>query len=832
MATTFRFGGADDAKAPVGILQRSLSAPAQEDPNTFLAAVMAAGGNMARSTSVSEYGKSGSNSSVSTPSSVQAPMNGKQAMGSGIHIPSEVDTSLNEDLFFPSVAAAAAVTLSPSFGPANDTNSDMFYPSYRQQSSGNTWGKQKGEMPALGLPKSVESSSQHSQSPRSGEYSLRLAQSQGSQGNGGNVSQSDGGEMYQLRAAMSSMSMGSASTGSGSRGSNLQEQHQPQHQQQHLSMNGMYDPSQQMMQSQMYYQDSYGAMYPAEQYIPAAYNRYAGEMYPPDGMGVQGGRGGTQMMDQRYAFNYAPNSYMPMQDYVPQNNPRGMSSGSAPYVPRGANPYAGAGKQLNNPSMGGRRSQTQQQWANTQQPQYDDGYFQTGGNGHVRNNNHQQHSQQQGGGSQRGSILEDVRNAMRANNSTQRHRVVMNNHQGGGMGGGSYPRTPTGSSGNMYMQQQSGAPMIQPMPAHHMGGGGGGGSAMHYTLADVRGHAVEFAQDQFGSRWLQQQLSSASVSQDDKQALFLELLPAARELAGDTFGNYCVQILLNPQVGTPLQQLQLCQKAFEGNMLALSRNTYACRCIQSLIKLFQLGDAVIPIDLQDRMLHELEKDILGLVTDSNANHVAQQIIERVRPISRITFVLDAFKGRYLLLAKDPYGCRVCQRVLEYATPEYVEPALEELLVDIDDLITDSMGNYVVQHIITASGDRYVSQRAKLVDALKRKLLMYATHKFASNVVEKVLEFGDAPTRRDIIQLMLDGQASVAPGGPTVPMLQVMMSDLFANYVCQRSLAVAERDQLIRLVAIVRANAHDLRRMTYGKHILSACEKAAAAAGIP
>jgi len=357
-------------------------------------------------------------------------------------------------------------------------------------------------------------------------------------------------------------------------------------------------------------------------------------------------------------------------------------------------------------------------------------------------------------------------------------------------------------------------------------------TAVPYNLADVRGYAVELAQDQFGSRWLQQQLSSSTVPAADKKALFMELLPAAKELASDTFGNYCVQILLNPSVGTPEQQRALCESAFEGNMLELSRNTYACRCIQSLIKLFQLGDEIIPIARQDKMLRELERDILGLVTDSNANHVAQQIIERIRPIERISFVLDAFKGNYVTLAKDPYGCRVCQRVLEHATPEYVEPALEELLASIDDLVTDSMGNYVVQHIITASGDKYAAQRTRLVEAVKKKLWTFATHKFASNVVEKVLEYGDAPTRRAIIQLMLDSHAPLHHGGPMVPLLQVMMSDSFANYVCQRSLAVADRDQLIRLVAIVRGSAQELRRMTYGKHILSACEKAAAAAGIP
>jgi hypothetical protein len=47
---------------------------------------------------------------------------------------------------------------------------------------------------------------------------------------------------------------------------------------------------------------------------------------------------------------------------------------------------------------------------------------------------------------------------------------------------------------------------------------------------------------------------------------------------------------------------------------------------------------------------------------------------------------------------------------------------------------------------------------------------------------------------------------VPPGGG-VSMLQIMMSDLFANYVCQRSLSVADRDQLIRLVQVVRLSLY-------------------------
>ena len=94
MATAFRFADAEDPKA-VGMLQRSLSAPVppQEEGSAFLQAVMAAGGSMSRSVSVSEYNKQRNQSS-------KAP--GSGVVGN-ISIPSEVDTSLNEDLFFPSV---------------------------------------------------------------------------------------------------------------------------------------------------------------------------------------------------------------------------------------------------------------------------------------------------------------------------------------------------------------------------------------------------------------------------------------------------------------------------------------------------------------------------------------------------------------------------------------------------------------------------------------------------------------------------------------------------------------------------------------------------------
>ncbi len=50
---------------------------------------------------------------------------------------------------------------------------------------------------------------------------------------------------------------------------------------------------------------------------------------------------------------------------------------------------------------------------------------------------------------------------------------------------------------------------------------------------------MEFAGDQHGSRFIQQQLERASVA--DSQLIFDELLPHAFQLMTDVFGNYCIQ---------------------------------------------------------------------------------------------------------------------------------------------------------------------------------------------------------------------------------------------------------------------------------------------------
>ena len=60
-----------------------------------------------------------------------------------------------------------------------------------------------------------------------------------------------------------------------------------------------------------------------------------------------------------------------------------------------------------------------------------------------------------------------------------------------------------------------------------------------------------FSSDQYGSRFIQQKLETASI--EEKNLIFPEILPQARTLMTDVFGNYVIQKVSKPH----LQQTSL-----------------------------------------------------------------------------------------------------------------------------------------------------------------------------------------------------------------------------------------------------------------------------------
>ena len=190
---------------------------------------------------------------------------------------------------------------------------------------------------------------------------------------------------------------------------------------------------------------------------------------------------------------------------------------------------------------------------------------------------------------------------------------------------------------------------------------------------------------------------------------------------------------------------------------------------------------------------------------------------------RIQFIIDAFNGRVKELSSHPYGCRVVQRILEHCTNPQKSVILDELRACCGELVQDCYGNYVIQFVMQHGWD---ADRAVLIKEVQDHLLDFSQHKFASNVVEKCLQYANKKDRDEmiwtIINVTFDLNNPVDSKGHCV--LESMVRDPYANYVVQKVIDVSDEKQRGAIMRYVKDNINQLRKYTYGKHIIVRLEK--------
>ncbi|XP_059456798.1 pumilio homolog 4 isoform X2 [Corylus avellana] len=260
-----------------------------------------------------------------------------------------------------------------------------------------------------------------------------------------------------------------------------------------------------------------------------------------------------------------------------------------------------------------------------------------------------------------------------------------------------------------------------------------------FELPDIVGNVVEFSTDQYGSRFIQQKLETATV--EEKTKIFSEIIAHARILMTDVFGNYVIQKFF--EHGTESQRKELASQ-LTGHVLPLSLQMYGCRVIQKALE-------VVEVDQQTQMVAELDCSVMKCVRDQNGNHVIQKCIECV-PQDRIQFIISSFYGQVVALSTHPYGCRVIQRVLEHCDDANTQQIImDEIMHSVCILAQDQYGNYVIQHVLEHGKPH---ERAAIISKLAGQIVKMSQQKFASNVVEKCLTFGGPEERQLLVNEML------------------------------------------------------------------------------
>ena len=136
----------------------------------------------------------------------------------------------------------------------------------------------------------------------------------------------------------------------------------------------------------------------------------------------------------------------------------------------------------------------------------------------------------------------------------------------------------------------------------------------------IKGHVKECAEDQFGSRYIQQVLDDIELDCHDQfcQMVFAECLPHLQQLIVDVFANYVIQKLLRH--GRSVNKAVIVDQ-IHGNMIKLTKNKYGCRVVQIA---FEFAEH----DQRELLLAEFKNcSIVELIKDQNANHVVQKLID-------------------------------------------------------------------------------------------------------------------------------------------------------------------------------------------------------------
>ncbi|KAL2557512.1 Pumilio-like protein 1 [Forsythia ovata] len=327
-----------------------------------------------------------------------------------------------------------------------------------------------------------------------------------------------------------------------------------------------------------------------------------------------------------------------------------------------------------------------------------------------------------------------------------------------------------------------------------------------FELSEILGHVVEFSADQYGSRFIQQKLETATA--EEKDMVFQEIFPQALTLMTDVFGNYVIQKFF--EHGMAAQRRELGSKLF-GHVLTLSLQMYGCRVIQKAVE-------VVDVDQKIKMVEELDGHVMRCVRDQNGNHVIQKCIECI-PEEHIQFIVTTFFDQVMTLSTHPYGCRVIQRVLEHCEDAKTQcKVMEEILGSVSMLAQDQYGNYVIQHVLEHGKP---NERSTIIQELAGNIVQMSQQKFASNVVEKCLAFGDPDERQLLVNEMLGSTDENEP-------LQAMMKDQFANYVVQKVLETCSDQQRELILSRIKVHLNALKKYTYGKHIVARVEKLVAA----
>ena len=277
--------------------------------------------------------------------------------------------------------------------------------------------------------------------------------------------------------------------------------------------------------------------------------------------------------------------------------------------------------------------------------------------------------------------------------------------------------------------------------------------------------------------------------------------------AKDVSGNYSIQKLINNNSHNSAI-FNFIIDSIKSKIFELTLHLYGCRVIQEIISVLEEKDLCI-------ITSELKAYYNRCIEDKNGNHVVQRLIEKLSPENNNDIFLVAIKN-IISLSKHQYGCRVIQRLFHYCNNEQINKMLKEIFLYINELILDQYGNYVIQYIL--ENNKNNNNLNEIYQSLKNHIYEYSFHKYASNVIEKALTYGNQRQKNEIINeiILLDEIQENT--------IISLVQNKFGNYVIQKIIEYSDFLTQKKIVQKILKNENLIKNEGFSKYVLNYIRK--------
>lgn len=189
-------------------------------------------------------------------------------------------------------------------------------------------------------------------------------------------------------------------------------------------------------------------------------------------------------------------------------------------------------------------------------------------------------------------------------------------------------------------------------------------------------------------------------------------------------------------------------KTFEkirGKIYLIATNSYGTRGFQKMLE-YTTSDTDYEI-LKDF----LTSNVFNLIKDVNGNHVVQKIIQII-PANKNSFILNEIIKHIVDISKLKQGSCVFQKVIDKSIDSDKKNLIMMIIKNIDKLINDEFGNFIVQHIVNLKIEEYNNL---VFDYVKSNFVTLSKQKYSSNVIDKCILYDDLMLRSVLIDKMLE-----------------------------------------------------------------------------